>query len=57
MKKLLGMWLLLAIVFTAHTQEGFHVSIIYKPQKIEIVPHVFQFYGTIVQSKVAKLQI
>ena len=35
-------------------QEGFHVSIQYKPERIEIVPHVFQLYGTIVQSKDGK---
>lgn len=51
MKKVMGMWLLLVTGLMMHAQEGFHVSIIYKPERIEIVPHVFQFYGTIVQSK------
>lgn len=47
MKKLVGICLMTCMVFLAQAQEGYKVVIRYVPEHIEILPGLFETFGTI----------
>ncbi|MEI8224201.1 MAG: hypothetical protein WCG20_03710 [bacterium] len=51
MKKLAGICLMACMVFLAQAQEGYTVAIRYVPEQIEILPGLFETFGTITGGK------
>lgn len=51
MKKLIGTCLVACMVFLAQAQEGYKVAIRYIPEHIEILPGLFETFGTITGGK------
>ena len=51
MKKLVGICLMACMVFLAQAQEGYKVAIRYVPEQIEILPGLFETFGTITGGK------